>query len=80
MLAKKARVDGGAMSQIWKWTTVAGVAGALLVYRSVRQRLQILHSAFTQHGEDMLNETLDESFPASDAPSHTPTVGPQVAH
>ncbi len=68
------------MSQIWKWTAVVGVTGALLVYRSVRQRLQILHRAFTQHDEDMLNEALDESFPASDASSHTPTVGPQVAH
>jgi hypothetical protein len=67
------------MSQIWKWTAVAGVAGALLVYRSVRQRLQILHDVFTR-GDEVLTEALEESFPASDAPSHTPTVGPQVAH
>jgi hypothetical protein len=67
------------MNQIWKWTAVAGVAGALLVYRSVRQRLQILHDVFTR-GDEVLTEALEESFPASDAPSHTPTVGPQVAH
>jgi hypothetical protein len=66
------------MNQAIKWTALASVAGALLVYRSVKQRVAILRQALTE--DEMLTSELEDSFPASDPPSHTPTLGSQVAH
>ncbi|MEO8481625.1 MAG: hypothetical protein ABI634_05395 [Acidobacteriota bacterium] len=66
------------MTQAIKWTALASVAGALLVYRSVRQRVAILRQALTE--DEMLTSELEDSFPASDPPSHTPTLGSQIAH
>jgi hypothetical protein len=66
------------MNHVIKWTALAGVAGALLVYRSVKQRMVILHQALTE--DEMLSGELEDSFPASDPPSHTATLGSQVAH
>jgi hypothetical protein len=66
------------MNHAIKWTTLAGLAGAMLVYRAVKQRVVILHRAFTE--DEMLTNELEDSFPASDPPSHTPTLGSQVAH
>ena len=66
------------MNQALKWTALAGVAGALLVYRAIRQRVTILRQALTE--DEMLTSELEDSFPASDPPSHTPTLGSQVAH
>lgn len=66
------------MNQALKWTALASVAGALLVYRAIRQRVTILRQALTE--DEMLTSELEDSFPASDPPSHTPTLGSQVAH
>lgn len=66
------------MNQAIKWTALASVAGALLVYRSVKQRVAILRRALTD--DEMLTSELEDSFPASDPPSHTATLGSQVAH
>ncbi len=66
------------MNQAIKWTALASVAGALFVYRSVKQRVAILRQALTD--DEMLTSELEDSFPASDPPSHTPTLGSQVAH
>jgi hypothetical protein len=33
----------------------------------------------TKHQERRLDETVEDSFPASDAPSHTPTTGTRKA-
>ena len=65
------------MNQAIKWTALAGVVGVLLVYRSVKQRLVILRQALS--GDDMLTRELEDSFPASDAPSHTATTGARIA-
>lgn len=66
------------MTQAIKWMALAGVAGAILVYRAVSQRVAILHQALTE--DEMLTSELEDSFPASDPPSHTPVLGSQVAH
>lgn len=66
------------MNQAIRWTALASVAGALLVYRSVKQRVAILRRALTD--DEMLTSELEDSFPASDPPSHTATLGSQVAH
>jgi hypothetical protein len=66
------------MNQALKWTALASVASALLVYRAIRQRVTILRQALTE--DEMLTSELEDSFPASDPPSHTPTLGSQVAH
>jgi hypothetical protein len=66
------------MTHALKWTALASLAGALIVYRAVRQRVAILREALTE--DEMLTSELEDSFPASDPPSHTPTLGSQVAH
>ena len=55
------------------WLTIigAGVASAL-AYRVVRQQLEFVEAC--ARDEDRLNETLDDSFPASDPPSFTPAA------
>ncbi|PZW48775.1 Protein of unknown function (DUF2934) [Humitalea rosea] len=35
--------------------------------------------AATEHEEDALDETVEESFPASDPPANSGIIGPQVA-
>jgi hypothetical protein len=68
-----------AMSQLWKWTALAGASAAVLVYVSVRQRVSMLREMMS-HEDERVTEALEESFPASDPPSQTPTIGPQLAH
>lgn len=65
------------MTHALKFAFLAGAAGAVLVYRSVRQRVVILRRALTE--DEMLTSELEDSFPASDPPSHTATLGSQVA-
>jgi hypothetical protein len=65
------------MSRLMKWTALSGAA-AVLVYVAVRQRLSMVRDMLAQ--DDRLTEALEESFPASDPPSQTPTIGTQLAH
>lgn len=66
-------------AQLWKWTTTLGVgAGLMLVYREVRQRAELLRQAVTDDGR--LDETIEDSFPASDPAAQTPLIGSKVAH
>jgi len=66
------------MNQLIRRTALASVTGALLVYRSVKQRVVILRQALTE--DELLTSELEDSFPASDPPSHAATLGSQVAH
>ncbi len=59
------------------WAGVAaGSVAAVFAYKAVRQAL--IEADRVAREEDMINETLDDSFPASDPPSYTPTAGSQV--
>ena len=66
------------MNQLIRRTALASVTGALLVYRSVKQRVVILRQALTE--DELLTSELEDSFPASDPPSHAATLGSQLAH
>jgi hypothetical protein len=67
------------MREVWKQAAMAGAGAAAVVYTEIRQRMMMLRAALTR-GEDRVPEEQEETFPASDPPSHTATAGPQVAH
>jgi hypothetical protein len=55
------------------WVTIlgAGVASAV-AYHFIRQQIEFAEAC--ARDEERLNETLDDSFPASDPPSFTPAA------
>jgi len=61
-----------------RWGLLMGVGAALgMVVHTLRRRRATLRDHAVQ--DERVTEASDESFPASDPPSHTPTVGSQVA-
>ena len=65
------------MNQRLFWASVvAGSAAAIVTYRAVRRALAEVDRVARE--EEMINDTLDDSFPASDPPSYTPTGGSTV--
>ena len=61
------------MSRIWKWTAVAGVGAAYVVFRALSERLEILHALLTE--EAWPTGQTDPVRPqASDAPSATTSM------
>lgn len=65
------------MNQRLFWASLAaGSAAAIVTYRAVRRAVAEVDRVARE--EEMINETLDESFPASDPPSYTSTGGSTV--
>jgi hypothetical protein len=58
---------------------IAGAGAALgMAFLTVRRRDAARLREAVARRDDQVTEELDESFPASDPPSHTPTMGSSV--
>ncbi len=62
-----------------KWGMLIGTGAALGMTVLTMRRRGATREAVT-HRDDQVTEASDESFPASDPPSHTPTIGSSVPH
>jgi hypothetical protein len=65
------------MNSSIKWGLIAGAAVAVVAAVRARQTYRQA-SVEDAHQEDRLNEALEDSFPASDPPAHTPTMASAV--
>ena len=62
------------------WGVLIGVGAALgMAFHTMRRRSGRLHEGMARRDEQV-TEASDESFPASDPPSHTPTIGSSVSN
>lgn len=67
------------MTRGTRWGMIAGAGAALgMAFLTVRRRDAARLREAVARRDDQVTEELDESFPASDPPSHTPTMGSSV--
>jgi hypothetical protein len=63
-----------------KWGMLVGVGAALgVTFHTMRRRRARLHEGRLRR-DQRVTEASDESFPASDPPSHTSTIRSSVSH
>jgi hypothetical protein len=63
-----------------RWGMLVGIGAALgMAFHTMRRRSARLHEGRARR-DQQVTEPSDESFPASDPPSHTPTMGSTVSH
>lgn len=65
------------MNRTTFWTTVIGAGAAAALAYQVVHRSRVACAA-ARRDDDRVNQAIDDSFPASDPPSYTPTSGTTV--
>lgn len=69
------------MNRGTRWGVLIGTGAALgMTFLTMRRRGATRLRQAVTHRDDQVTEASDESFPASDPPSHTPTIGSSVPH
>jgi len=69
------------MTRNLKWGMLLSTGAALgTAFLTMRRRGATRLRQAVARGDDRVTEESDESFPASDPPSHTPTIGSSIPH
>lgn len=61
------------------WMIGLGSSG-VLGYALWRRWMRTVEAGVSSFDDRMVDEAAEDSFPASDAPSHTPTTGSSIAY
>ena len=68
------------MNRHVKWGILLGAAGAVgIVLQTMRLRRAARTPQLVVRRDEQVTEASEDSFPASDPPSHTPTIGSSVS-
>ncbi len=67
------------MNRGTKWGMLIGTGAALgMTFLTMRRRNAYQLNGAGSYRDDLVTEASDESFPASDPPSNTPTIGSSI--